>query len=90
MCESGAASPGLALGDDPAHGVFRFAGCRGVELLKRFWFDKFSFGRREVGNGEFGPVLDGAMYDAGGSMATGLSAAGPGSTGEPSVLWPRG
>ena len=52
MGEGGAARPGLVVGDDPAHGVFRFAGGRRrgrVELFERFGFDQFGFGRREVG-----------------------------------------
>ncbi len=76
--EGGTASPGLAVGDDPAHGVFRLAGGGSVELLERFGFDQFGFRRREVGGDEFGPVSDRAVDDASGTDGDGIVGAGAG------------
>jgi len=78
MGEGGTSGPGLVVGDDPAHGVFRVAGGRGVELLEGFGFDQFGFGRGEAGGGEFGPVSDGAVDDAGGSDGDGVVGGGAG------------
>src|SRR6186997_1990249 len=65
--EGGAAGPGQAVGDDPAHGVFRFAGGGGVELREGFGFGQFDFSGGEVGGDEPGPVADGAVDGAGGA-----------------------
>src|SRR5258708_31922092 len=58
---------GGAVGDDPAHGVFRLAGGGSVELLERLGFDQFGFGGGEIGGDELGPVSDRAVDDTGGA-----------------------
>jgi hypothetical protein len=76
--EGGAAGPRLAVGDDPAHSVFRLTGGRGMELLEGCGFDQFGFGGREVGSDELGPVSDRAMDDAGGTDCDGVVCGGAG------------